>query len=220
MQVDALDVITYLATMTANSSAQVKDVVLASTYTTFFWVSVGMMTELSSAVKASSVGPSSRISTLNCNTECRSPSLTTFAGNTFEPKVWQKILFEEKCNHPEFNEHHHIYYVLCYPGTRQGIMNGPPSTARSNRLTHLGHPDSTLAVVIRGECCHPEYTGGGSPERECTTAILSDVEMRLSQLKNLLLVRWCSTSKQKQYRCWNLEVRRKEKLMFACGNVT
>lgn len=54
--------------MTANSSAQSKDVVFPNTYTVFFCVSVGIISELSDDVKAASVGPSSRISTLNCRT--------------------------------------------------------------------------------------------------------------------------------------------------------
>lgn len=68
----------HLETIIEKSSAQSKDVVFASTYIVFFWVSVGITTELSPSVKASSVGPSNKISTLNCNTECRSPSLITF----------------------------------------------------------------------------------------------------------------------------------------------
>jgi len=66
---------THLATITAKSSAQVNEVVLARTYTVFFWVSVGMISELSADVKAASVGPSKRISTLNWSTEgCSMPA--------------------------------------------------------------------------------------------------------------------------------------------------
>lgn len=43
----------------------------------FFWVSVGIINELSADVKAALVGPSRRISTVNCNTECRLPCRST-----------------------------------------------------------------------------------------------------------------------------------------------
>lgn len=69
----------YLQQIIAKSSAHWKDVVLARTYMMFFCVSVGIITELSPRVKATStsVGPSRRISTVNCRTECLSPFLIT-----------------------------------------------------------------------------------------------------------------------------------------------